>query len=520
MHILVLFLNIILSAVSYAQEVNIALKSEPPNLDSTQTTDHVSNTILGHTMEGLVRQSAKAQIIPGVATTWKLNNTSAIFHLRKNAKWHDGKPVTSDDFVFAWQKAVNPKTASRYSFIFFPIKNAEAISKGKKPVSSLGVKAQGPHKLEVTLERPCAYFVQLTSFFSYYPQRKDLATKWGRKYGADADKLAFNGAFKLTKWIHGASLKMEKNPFYWNSSKVKLKAINVPYLTPDQLVHFNLLKDGKIDFVGLTKDTLINAQKEKIKVKRFSTGYYFFLEFNFRPNHVTSNKNLRLAIKELVNYKEYLKRVVALPGTKAGRGLVPSMIAGTKKTFRREFPLKKSRASLAKAKKYIAQFKKENPGKTTIHWLTRETMVANREAEYFQGLVKKHLGMDVKIDRQIFKQFLAKMSQGKFDIASASWGPDYNDPMTYIDLFASWNPNNRGRWINKKYDSLVQKALDLSGGKKRMKYMAEAEKILLEDIAILPLYEQASLYATNKKLKGLVRRMNAPDPDFTFARIK
>lgn len=473
-------------------------------------------------MEGLTRYDSTGKVVGGVATKWEISDQKATFHLRKDAKWSDGKPLTAKDFVFSWRLAVNPKTASEYAFILYYVKNGELINKGKAPVTDLGVKAVDDQTLEVTFERPCGFFTQLTSFVTFYPIREDYYQSQGERYAANAENMICNGPFKLTKWVHGASLRMEKNENYWNQSSIQVAAIDVPFITPDDGARFNLFKTKKIDFMNLSKDNIANAQREKFKLSKFSDGSVFYMLFNFRPGRVTQNKNLRKAIQALFSPEEYVSRVVGIPGTQLGVGLVPVFLMGSaNKPFRKEFPLPPQKQNIANAKKLMALAMKElklsDP--PSLIWLTGDSPLAIKEAEYFQSLFKTHLGIDLKIDKQIFKQRLAKQRSGEFDICSAGWGPDYADPMTFIDLFSSWNENNHGKWVNAQYDELVKQASSTSKTKDRMELMAKAEKIVIEDGALIPMYERTRIYTFSSRLKGIVRRAVGADPDFTGVKI-
>jgi oligopeptide transport system substrate-binding protein len=500
--------------------LNFSMAGEPPTLNQAKATDAESFFILGHLMEGLMRYGKDGKIVPGVAESHTLNDQEAVFKLRKNAKWSDGKPVTAKDFVFAWRTVVDPKTASEYAFIMYPVKNAEAIAGGKKPVTELGVQAVDDHTLKVTFERPCGYFLGLTAFVTYAPIREDVYTAKKDKFNAEATDIVSNGAFKMTKWVHGASLEMVKNENYWNAKEIKLDKISVPYMTPDNTARFNFFKDKKIDVVGLTKDDLPKAQAEKYSIKSHADGTLFFMEFNFREGRPTRNLNLRKAIAAGYNSQEHVSKVIGIPGTRPGLGLIPNWMRGKSDVFRKEYPLQARRPNMAEAKKFLELAKKELGGKIPpLVWLTGDTPLSSKEAEYMQQYFKQ-LGLELRIDKQIFKQRLAKMSAGDFDIVAAGWGPDYADPMTFADLWTSWNENNRGKYSSPELDKAIREAMATSDAKKRMDAMARAEKIALDDLAALPTYERTILYVQNPRLQGVARHQVGPDPDFTYASIK
>ncbi len=513
-----------LASVENAKKVvHFALRAEPPQLNSMKATDQQSIFVLGHVMEGLTRNGKNNEVIAGVAERWKVTDKEVTFYLRKNAKWSDGKPVRAQDFIFAWKTALDPKMASEYAFILYPIKNAEAINLGKQPGTSLGAVAIDDTTIKISLEKPCAYFVGLTTFPTYLPVREDFYNTKQDKYAADAGDLLGNGPFVLTKWVHGASLKMEKNPNYWDKSRIQVDEIDIPYITPDNNALFNFFKDGKIDVLErMDKDDLPKAQSEGFKMKSFMDGSVWYLEFNFREGKLTRNKNLRKAIQLAFDPAELVNKVVGIPGTKPAKTLIPSWVHGYKTTFRGEHPYAAPKKNVAEAKKYLSLAMKElglaKP--PALVWLTGDTNYSGKEAEYFQNLLKTTLGIDLKIDKQIFKQRLAKMTSGEFDIVSAGWGPDYADPMTFADLKTSWNENNRGKYVSSEYDRLIREAQATGDTKKRMDLMAAAEKIGLDDIALIPTYERTIVYLNHDRVQGVVRHIMGSDPDFTWARVK
>lgn len=509
------------SVFAAPQVLNIALRTEPPTLDQTKATDVESFSILGHLMEGLTRYDNNNRLVPAVAESWKISEKRVTFQLRKTARWSDGKPITAKDFLFGWKTTLDPKTASTYAFILYPIKNAEKINKGELGLDQLGAKAIGDHTLEITFERPCGYFLSLTAFATYFPLREDFYKAQAGKYAADAKNMIFNGPFRLASWVHGSSLRMEKNENYWNQAAITLDVIDAPYMTEDDSTRFNLFKNKKIDFLSLNRENIINAQREKFKLVKFAEGTPFYLEFNFRSGRATANKKLRRAIHLVTNTSEYVSRVVGVPGTLPGSGLIPSWMPGLKALFRKEHPLPPMKVNIPEARKLMAEAMKEL-GKTaplSLTWLSTDSPLAVKESEYFQSLLKSTLGVELKIDRQIFKQRLAKQRAGDFDIVSSGWGPDYSDPMTYADLLTSWNENNYGKFNDPKYDELIRKAMGTVDQKVRMDAMAQAERIVVDEAPIVPLYERTIMFTHADKATGIVRRVAGFDPDFTWVKL-
>ena len=504
-----------------SQTITIALTQEPPQLNGMKATDQVSITILSHIMEGLVRYDRRGNIVPGVATHWELGDKSATFWLRDNARWSDGSLVTAHDFVFAWQNALDPATASEYAFILYPLKNAEAINRGEMNPSLLGVFAEDDRTLRIEFDRPTGYFVKLTAFTTYFPVRKEFFESKGDRFAADATDLIYNGPFKLTEWTHSASLKMVKNNFYWDKDNINLNAINADYITADTRARLNLFIDGKIVYTALDGETYKDALTQRFRIRRFTTGSVFFLEYNHRADRVTRNLNLRKAIQHVFDPNEMVNKVLGTPGNLPGLSLFPVWLNGVEDKFRREYPASATQVDIAKANRYLDAAKKELNLNSIppLVLLVSDSPTAAKQAEYMQGLLMAKLGLDIRIDVQTFKQRLAKMTSGDFDMVNAGWGPDFDDVMTFGDLFASWNLNNRGRYNNPEYDAQVRIAMNSSIPKIRMDAMGELQRIIHTDSVILPQYEQGVIYLMHPKLKGVVRRVVGGDPDFTHARV-
>ena len=501
--------------------ITISLADEPPQLDSGMGADSISGMVLGHVMEGLITRDAQANLSPGVAERWDINATDATFHLRKNARWSDGVPVTAHDFVFAWRKAADPAQASEYAFLMYYLRHGEAVAAGQLPMESLGVTALDDHTLYVELSRPTAFFDKLVAFQTFYPIREDFYHRTQGRYGADAEDLLYNGRFKITRWIHGASLMMHKNEYYWNADDVRLDAINVGYITRDGHSRFNFFKDNKIAYAMLQSEQLTSAMENRFHIRRYQDGALFFLEFNHRDDRPTRSWHLRRAMQLVTDSVELVNKVVKLPGYLPGRSLFPVYLRGVNRPFREEFPAPDPELDLELALSHIEQAKIEL-GVDELPPLTLligDSPLAKNQAEYFQS-VYQQLGLTIKIDAQIFKQRLDKMKRADFDVVMAGWGPDYDDALTFGDLFASWNLNNHGRWQNAEYDSMVAIAQNSIEPDERMAAFATMQRLIYEEAVILPHYERGTSYVTHPQLKGMVRRAVGADPDLRYAYIE
>ena len=503
--------------------IAVNMREEPKTMDPQKADDEIALTLLAHVNEGLVRLDPKNNPIPGVAESWELTGkTTYTFKLRKDALWSDGKPVRAQDFVFGWRRAIDPKTASQYSFMLFPVKNAEAINEGKMPLDKLGVTAVDDKTLKVELENPTGYFLRLLSFGTYYPSREDFVTKHGEKYAADAKTLLSNGPWQVDSWKHNASIRLVKNEKYWNSDKIWLKTIDFPYLMRDMNSEFNMFKDNKFALVWrISKEQLPEAQRSKMKIRRYHRGTVWFLQFNTKRPPM-SNVKFRKAIQIGIDRSEFVRMVNGLPGAQPAYGIIPSYMPGVSKTYGEEFDLSFKDGRVAEAKKLLEVAKKELGLKAfkPLGVLASDTDTTRRDMEYFQRYFKENLGIDLKLDFQTFKVRLERSEKGDFDIANTGWGPDYLDPMTFADLYTSWNANNNSQWSSKQYDSYIKTAMASVEPKERLDAMHAANKILLEEVPVVPYVEDSAVYVQDPALVGVLRRTVAPDLDFYYARIK
>jgi oligopeptide transport system substrate-binding protein len=510
-----------------ANEVYVNLIDEPPSLDPTKQADSVSSMWLGHIYEGLMSPDASGKnYVPAAAESVSVSPDGLVytFKIRKNAKWHDGKAVSAKDFEFAFRRLVDPKFASEYSFIATTaqIVGADEIIKGKLPTSELGAKAINDSTFEVKLKNPIPFFKSLMSFQVFYPVRQDIVQKFGDKFAANADSVIGNGPFKLTKWVHESSMRVEKVPTYWNAANIKLNAIEAPVLLKDYGALYSQIVTGALDMTWLDRDRLKLAQKDKKAISNYSDGSVWWLEMNQRKGQVFSNLKARQALKYVVNRAEIANKVVAIPGTKPAFGIVPDYMFGSKAglTFRKESKLQWKDADLATAKKYISEYLAETKQKKfpSFTILGDDTGPAKIQMEYLQGYLKKALDADVKIDTVPFKTRLQRTQDGQFDIVWAGWGPDYLDSMTFMDLMLSTNENNHGKFADPKFDKMIYDAQKEANIAKRAEILIAAEKYLIEDqAALVPLYQRNRAYMSTEGLKGFNRLPVGADPDLRFA---
>lgn len=478
--------------------LNLTLTSDIPTMDSSLATDQVSFINFNQTLEGLYVLNKDDEPEPGVAKgdpeksddgkTWTIK-------LRDDAKWSNGDPVTAHDFVYAWQRTVDPDTAAEYAYMFENIENASEITSGDKKPEELGVKAIDDQTLEIKLEKDVPWMQSLFAFGSFMPQNEKFVEKQGKKFGTTADTTLSNGPFKMTQWKTEDSWKLEPNDKYWDKDKVKLKEVNYKVVKETQTA-INLYQTGKLDMVDLDASNVSKYKDREDFAPELNSSNYFF-RINNTKNKDLKNENLRKAFAKAIDKKEYVNSLL-------NNGSVPSDKLMVKDFVKDEdgkdyidgvkSPLNYDKEE---AKKLLEEAKKET-GKDSfdIELLTYDKDESKKAAEFVKEQVEKNLpGVTLKIKQQPFKQKLSLESKGDYDISFAGWGPDYPDATTFLDLFKKDSPHNQTGYSNDDYDKALEEAntdemLKEENSEKRTKMLQDAESKFLESASIGPLYQQ------------------------------
>ncbi|MED1115196.1 peptide ABC transporter substrate-binding protein [Bacillus paramycoides] len=488
------------------QVLNLTVSEEIPSLDTAKTMDGTSAHVMQNIFEGLYVLDDQDNPIPAVAKSFERSEDGKkyTFDLRKDAKWSNGDPVTANDFMFAWRRAVSHETASQYAYMLFYIKNAKEINKGAIPPNELGVKVVDDYTLEVELEQPTPYFLQLLALPIYLPQHESFLKEQGQNYGLEPSNLIYNGPFVLEKWKHEQEFQLKKNNTYWDKKKVKLDEINFQ-IVKDTMTAVNLYEASNLDRVAINSQ-FVDKYKGKKELHMSSDPGIAMLRFN-EKNKALANKKVRQSISLALNKEDFVAHFIN-NGAKSANGLVPEGHKNeeTGKDFRKENG-DISPYDLPRAKSIWEEAKKElGVEQVTMEFLTFEQDNAKRMAEYIKGDLEKNLqGLTIQIKQQPFKQKLQLEQTGEYDISMVIWGPDYKDPISYLEPFTTSNPNNKMSYSNPHYDELIKKAendfvLDQT---KRWEALREAERIVLEDAAIAPLYHIGSTYVQKDYVKGI-----------------
>ncbi len=481
-------------------------------MDPSTNTDVIGGQQLVDTMEGLYRYNG-TKLEPALAKSVAKptnNGKTYTFDLRKST-WSNGKAVTAKDFVFGWQRTVDPKTKSQYAYLFSGIKNADAIMAGKKDAKTLGVKAIGDYKLQVTLEKALPYFNTMMVNPAFFPQSKTMVDKAGKKYGTQAKYILTNGPYTLKSWNGTGNTWTEtKNPKYWNAKNVKLKNITTQ-VVKDPSTANNLYKSGKLDDAGLTGSLAAQAKTNK-DYKGLKESATFYLELNEKKVPAFKNVKIRQAISMAIDRKAFIKSVIkdsSIPGkTVTPQGLFSdpddSSVDFAKDAAKGETS-KYTDYNLAEAKKLWDEGKKE-AGITslTVAMNGDDTDASKSMSEYLQNALQKLDGLKVSINSLPFKTRLARSASKDFDMVITGWSADFPDAISFLDLFTTGGSYNDGSWSNAQYDKLIEasKTTDATNPSKRYDDLKQAEQILMKDQGVVPIYQRVSAHLVNPALKG------------------
>jgi oligopeptide transport system substrate-binding protein len=510
------------------QVINVLETAEIPTLDSVMNQDVLGSEILSQVTSGLYRlDQTGTKAIPDDADgmpTFNSDKSVLTIKLKKNVKWSNGDPVTAHDYVYAWQRGIDPKTASPYVpyMMTDKIKNATEISEGKAPVSSLGVKAIEDYTLEIDLVRPLPYIDSLLTFSAFYPQNQKYVESQGADYAKDAAHLLYSGPFKLTKW-DGTSADqwtLAKNADFWNAKNVTLQQVNFNVVKDPQAA-VNAYEAKQADITGRLASSAIISQYQGTKdLVQYLEPSMWWLKMN-ENNPVLKNLNIRKAIALAVDKKAYVNNVLS-NGSIPANFIVPKQFAyNNGKDFRSDAG-NYVQTNKSQAKKLWQQGLKEL-GQTSVTFtmVGQDTETAKKEDAFIKDQLEKALpGLTVNIQSVPFKIRIDREDKQDYDLLHAGWGPDYADPMTFLDLFLTGGEQNHMSYSDPKYDKLIKDAQTTLAAKpdERWKALQQAEKILLQDDAALaPLYQRSVNLLVNPKVKGL---QHNPYSDFSYEYIK
>jgi oligopeptide transport system substrate-binding protein len=458
-----------------------------------------------------------------LAEDWEISDDGLeyTFNLR-DANWSDGTPITAEDFAYAWLRVLNPDTAAQYAYQLYHIKNAEAYNTGElTDPSQVGIEVVDEKTLKVTLERETPFFLSLMSFITYVPAQKAAVEKFGEDYALEADQMVYSGPFVIESWAHEDSLVLAKNPNYWDADTVKLDKIVGTMITENN-TRMQMYDNGELDIAGVPAEFLDRYidSPEYVSQTQATTWY---LQFNM-DDEWFSNPKMREAFALATDAETYVNVVQNGLGQVAEGHTPPSMPGANGKSFGETRTSELPGYDPEEAARLFEEALEEE-GITKEEFEEKVTIVAgegdtwSKIAQFFQSQWKDTLGVELFIEQMSFAMRLDRYNTGTYQITYAGWGGDYNDPLTFMDMWVTDGGNNDANYSNAEYDALIKEAITGSGDR-RYEAMAEAEAILAEELPIYPMYHPSRNLVIKPKVKGLASYPVGSDYDFKWTYIE
>ncbi|WP_135381348.1 ABC transporter substrate-binding protein [Vibrio tasmaniensis] len=488
--------------------------TEVATIDPHKSQGVPESHVIRDLLEGLVNQDGEGNTIPGVAESWETtDNKTFTFHLRKDAKWSNGDPVTAEDFVYSWKRAVDPATASPYAWYmeYTKMVNAKDIVAGKKDKSELGVKAVDANTLVVELETAVPYFVMMMGHTTVKPVHKATVEKFGDQWTKPGNFVG-NGAFSVDKWVVNERLVLKRNDQYWNNDKTVLNKVTFLPIE-NQVAEMNRFLSGEIDFTNeLPTEHFKRLKKEHaedVSVAGNLCTYYYIFNTKKAP---FDDVRVRKAISYAID-RNIVSDAILAQGQKPAYFLTPEITAG----FNPELPAygkmsQKERNEEAARLLEEAGYGKDNPLNFNLLYNTSENH--KKIAVALGSMWKKTLGLKVTLENQEWKTYLSSKDSGDFEVARAGWCGDYNEASSFLTLMKSNNTTGGVHYDSAAYDQIIDKALNSTSEEERKALYLEAEALMANDMPIAPIYQYVKSRLLNPHVGGFPTN-NAEDKIFS-----
>jgi len=492
-----------------SQKLTYNLGHDPETIDPQLNSTVGGSIIIANTFEGLVTFDKDLKAVPGTAEEWKVSDDGLVwtFKIRENAKWSDGKPVTAGDFVYAWQRAVDPDVPCDYAYMFDMIKNGTKAYKGEVSPEELGVKAIDDKTLEVTLEAPAPYMVEIFGFATLSPVRKDIIEKDPERWAFTPELAVSNGPFKLASYSQNDVLKLVPNEEYWARDRVKLEELNFVFIL-EQSTALSAMEAGDVDGIDEVPNQEIprlQAESEDFIIAPYLGVYYYVFNLTKEP---FDDVRVRKAFAKAID-RNAIVTTVTLGGQVPATGYVPSGVTFAGEDFRKaggDYGMDPMAAQVEEARKLLAEAgypNGEGLPKITLQYNTSENH--KRIAEAIQEMWNQNLNVNVELTNMETRVHYPALEEGNFQIARAGWIGDYNHPMTFLDLLLSDSGNNYTQVRNEEFDRIINEAKLAPDEKKQAELMHKAEDIIMENMTVLPIYYYTLPMMMGKYVKGWYR---------------
>ncbi|KJF91659.1 ABC transporter substrate-binding protein [Photobacterium leiognathi] len=476
--------------------------TEPESLDPQKVSGVPESNVIRDLLEGLVNQDSKGNLVPGAAKSWETEDYKTwTFHIRDDAKWSNGDPVTAEDFVYTWRRLADPKTASPYaSYIqMTTMANAEDIIAGKKAPETLGVEAVDSKTLKVTLDKPVSYFASMLVHTSMKPVNQKVVEKFGDEWTKVGNYVS-NGAYKLDTWVVNERIVLARNENYWDNKNTVINQVTFLPIE-NQVAAMNRFLAGELDMTyEMPNEHFKRLQKEypqDVKVTPYLCSYYYEFNMTRKP---FDDANVRKALSYAID-RDVLAKFIVGKGETPAYNFTPLATNGLDVEMP-EYSKLDQKQRLAKAKELLkaAGYDQNNPLKFNLLYNTSENH--KKIAVAISSMWKKGLGVTAVLENQEWKSYLDAKRQGNFDISRAGWCGDYNEASTFLAIMRSDHSQNYPKYSSAAYDKAIDDAVLAKTDAERAADYKDAEAKLAEDMPIMPIYHYVNARLVNPQLGG------------------
>lgn len=491
-----------------ALNLNVCVGSEPNTIDPQLNSTVDGATLINHAFEGLMKLDADGNIVPAQAAGYTVDDSGTVytFTLRDGIKWSDGQAVIASDFVYAWQRLMDPATGAGYSYILQMVKNAGEILMGDMTSDQLGIAALDDKTLEITLSAPCPYFLEICAFPNTYPVRKDVVKKEGDQW--TFEDYVCNGPYVLTDWSHNSYLLYSKNPEYYDTDAIGPETVRF-YLMDDSAAMLAAFRSGELAFIDQVPADELPALKEDGELTvRGVMGVYFACINN--ASQPFADPKVRKAFSLAVD-RNYLVDSVTAGGETPAAAFVPGGLSDV--SSGEDFRIvggayigtgaESYEASCEQARNLLAEAGYPGgEGFPAVEYLYVNDDVSGVIAQALQYMWKDELGVTVTLAAKDWNGFMDDVLGGSYQLAGLAWLADFNDPISFLDMWTTGNGNNIAGYSNTDYDALIGKAQDAKDRAARIGFMHQAEDALMADMPMIPLYFNTDPYMIDPGLAG------------------
>lgn len=497
-------------------DMNICVASEPQTIDPQLNSAVDGAIMLNHMFEGLMKWAddgkGNAELVTGQAASYTVSDDGLVytFTLRDDIKWSDGQTVTANDFVYAWQRLVNPTTAADYNYMIEMVQNASEIMAGTADPSTLGIKALDDKTIQITLIAPTTYFLEVCAFPACFPVRQDIITAYGDQWTFSVDTYIGNGSYKMTEWVHNSYIKMVPSETYYDYANLGPTSITFQ-LMDDENAIYAAFQSGQLDFIeSVPVDEIASLLKSgDLKVDDYIGTYYVCFNTSRTP---FDDARVRKAFSLVID-RNYIVENITQTGQIPAAGYVPSGIYDEAGSGSDDFRTvggeyysvsdKDYEDNCEEARALLAEAGYPNgEGFPIVEYIYNTSGSHQAIAEALQNMWQEELGVTVTLSNSDWAVFLQTRKDGEYSIARNGWIADYNDPTSFLDMWVTGGGNNDAQYSNAEYDALIKTSKTTMSLTEKYQALHDAEDILMEDSVVAPIYFYTNMYMMNKKIEG------------------